>query len=217
MEIKFGFGTRLHAAPFADAKEWDKNAPQWKQVHGTEVAQVRVPQQECGEVDALWTSEVSLPIAVKTADCIPILLKRRDLQAVAAIHAGWKGIELHVISKFFEKLPESLADPKEWIAMIGPSNRVCCYEFGSDLIEKLGNAYPTLTPQEISPRPGYLDLITIARHELESLGIQIESVHPDCTYCAREPNGALRYFSYRQGDRNSRQFSGIMLAPSSRD
>ena len=211
MKIKFGFGTRAQPVSFIDPEEWAEKSPVWKQVHGTRAIELTQIGQECGEVDAFWTRTPRLPIAVKTADCIPILLKHADLKAVAAIHAGWKGVELHIIQNFFRSLPSAFSNPKEWVAMIGPSNRACCYEFGADLIQKFAIEFPTMELSQISPREGYFDLIAVVKHELGALGVQIESIHPDCTFCTRESDGTLRYLSYRRGDRNSRQYSGIIL------
>ena len=43
------------------------------------------------EGDALITDMRNLPIAVLTADCVPILIYDDNKKMIAAIHAGWKG------------------------------------------------------------------------------------------------------------------------------
>ena len=206
MSLRFEFGNRRNPIGTLDEAAWSLR-PRWKQRRGIGVAEVTCVNDECGEVDALWTRLPGIPLAVTTADCVPILLYRRDSGAIAAIHAGWEGTVQHIVPAFFASLPTDLSDPSGWIAKLGPSIRACCYEFGEDLIARFRNEFPALASDEITPRPRHLDLIAILSHELTNLGVTVESVDPHCTFCTRETNGELRFFSYRQGDRNSRQYS----------
>lgn len=209
--MRFTFGDQKKNLLDYSESEWEKLRPRWKQVHGVNCAEVFHANQECGEVDAVWTQSPSLPIAVVTADCVPLLLFRDDRKAVAAIHAGWRGIGQRIVLRFFESLPRGLGTPSDWNAMIGPSIRACCYEVSEELIEQFKKQFSELTPNQISPSDRKLDLLAPIKCDLDSLGVKIHSVHPDCTYCARDENGAHRYFSYRRGDRNSRQYSMIEL------
>ena len=51
------------------------------------------------KADAIITDQKNLPIAVLTADCVPILLYDRKKKIIAAIHAGWKGALKGIIQK----------------------------------------------------------------------------------------------------------------------
>ena len=51
------------------------------------------------EADAIITNKKKLPIAVLTADCVPILLYDNKNNMIAAIHAGWKGAYKGIIKK----------------------------------------------------------------------------------------------------------------------
>lgn len=202
------FGTK--ASPRGSWKEsqWDALRPRWKQVHGVDFALVSAPAQECGEVDGLWTPMPRIPVGVVTADCVPVLLFHQRKGAVAALHAGWRGAYHRIIARFFGALPEDLADPGEWTAVIGPSIRPCCYQVSPEMIKNFRNAFPSLSAEQLEPAPRMLDLNSILRHQLSESGAKLESIHPDCTFCAKEGEEA-RYFSYRRGDRDSRQFSVI--------
>jgi YfiH family protein len=210
MSLRVDFGNRKNPNGTWEKDVWEKLRPRWKQVRGAAIAEVHRHAEEVGEVDALWTREPGIPLGVTTADCVPILLYRKDLKAVAAVHAGWQGTILRIVPKFFESLPEDLRTPSEWIAKMGPSIRACCYEFGDDLLERFRSEFSDMAPEAITPVPRHLDLIAILTHELATLGVEIESIDPQCTFCTRETNGDLRFFSYRQGDRNSRQYSILM-------
>ena len=212
MSIQFHFGTRAKPIGLLDAETWERTRPDWKQVHGVTIAEIKNHHQACGQVDGLWTLNNAQAVAVITADCVPVLLYRRDKKAVSALHAGWRGIEQKIVSHFFSTLPEALAAPKDWVAMLGPSIHVCCYEVSVELIEQFKTCFPDLDPKRIEPAFRHLDLIAVLTHELENLGVELHSVHPDCTFCAADLSGEPLYFSYRRGDRNSRQYSMIQIS-----
>ena len=206
--FQLDFGTKAFPRGSWKDSEWDAQRPRWKQVHGVDSLLVSAPAQECGEVDGLWTPRSGIPIGVVTADCVPVLLFHARKGAIAALHAGWRGTYHRIIPRFFERLREDFADPGEWSAVIGPSIRPCCYQVSPEMIENFKNAFPSVSADQLEPAPRMLDLIAVLRRQLSDSGARLESVHPDCTFCASEGNEP-RYFSYRRGDRESRQFSVI--------
>ncbi len=221
-EVVFDFGTRLNPIGQRDRTEWERRRPRWKQVHGVAVARVLQEGQECGEVDALWTDRLDQPVGVVTADCVPILLWRKDLRAVGAIHAGWRGTFESAPERFFSALPGEYADPASWVAILGPSIRSCCYEVGRDLLDRFAGKFPAVPRELLEPSPGKLDLITVNKNMLEGLGVSEVRIHADCTFCTPGSGDTSRsgekwfdplYCSYRRGDRDSRQISIISLRP----
>lgn len=211
MNVQHHFGTQEKPIGLLAPELWEQVRPVWTQVHGITIAEVMVPAQVCGQVDGLWTRKLNQPIAVVTADCVPVFLVRRDHQAIAALHAGWRGVEQKIVSHFFETLPRDLADSKDWVALLGPSIRACCYEVSEELIEQFKLRFPDLDQSKISPVFRRLDLIAVLTHELETLGVELKSVSPDCSFCTLSEANSPRYFSYRRGDRKSRQYSMITL------
>jgi YfiH family protein len=194
-----------------EEEHWRKTRPRWKQVHGIAIGEVIHPAQDLGEVDGIWTQKPDQLIGVVTADCVPILLERRDRRAIAAIHAGWRGTASRILDSFFLSLPSELSKPSDWIARIGPSIRACCYQVSEDLISRFGELFPEIPRSSIEPAHRMLDLLAVNQSELARLGVETGFVHPDCTFCAGNGGNPV-YFSYRRGDRDSRQYSMISLS-----
>ena len=208
----FQFGSREKPVQFEEGV-----FPKWKQVHGVAIAEVTGPGQELGNADGMWTCVPHQKIAVVTADCVPILLMNRRMGVVAALHAGWRGTFQKIVLSFFESLPKEFSEPKEWSVLMGPSIRACCYEVSEDLIQQFKSAFGDLNPLLIEPEHRKLDLIEVNIHQVLSLGIEEVVIHPDCTYCAMTEKGTPKYFSYRRGDQNARQYSVISLHRSSKN
>ena len=70
--------------------------------------------------DAIITDQKKLPIAVLTADCVPILLFDRKRNMIAAIHAGWKGAYKGIIEKVVKFMLRKGCKKNSMIAAIGP-------------------------------------------------------------------------------------------------
>jgi len=185
--------------------------PKWKQVHGISVVEVIAADQECGEVDALWTRVPKLPIAVVTADCVPILMMNQVRGVVGAIHAGWRGTFQQIVPAFFRSLPPELKNPEEWVAVLGPSIRACCYEVSEDLIQQFKSEFPEMAAEQIEPSHRKLDLIEVNTYQLLCQGVNSVIIHPDCSFCKKDEDGDFKYYSYRRGDRKSRQYSVIEI------
>jgi YfiH family protein len=208
MSVRTFWGNRSDPIGGMDHGVWEARRPRWKQVHGVRIVEVLEPGQECGECDGLFTGAPGLPIGVVTADCVPILLERQDGEAVAALHAGWRGGYGNIPRALFEALPEKWAIASEWRVRFGPSIRSCCYEVSPELLQDFRNRFPGVPPGELEPAPRRLDLLAVLRHQFRMLGVSEFMESQDCTLC-RILDGTPRYHSYRRGDRNSRQISII--------
>lgn len=114
-------------------------APEWAfvtQVHGASVVRAVEPGL-LGEADAIFTTRQALPVAVATADCVPVILEGDGFAAV--VHAGWRGASAGVMEKTIAEL--RAADLTVSRAAIGPSIGPCCYEVG----EEVANRFPDFT------------------------------------------------------------------------
>ncbi len=78
--------------------------------------------------DAVITNQKKLPIAVLTADCVPILICDYKKEIIGAIHAGWKGAYKNIIGKVLKFMIKMGSKPHNIIASIGPSISVKNYE-----------------------------------------------------------------------------------------
>jgi YfiH family protein len=114
------------------------------QVHGATVFVHRrgatIPSAR-PEADVLVSSEPSVAVAVRAADCVPLLIADPRTGAVAAVHAGWRGTAAGAATAAVEALvAEFGSSPGELVAALGPSIGACCYEVGSELVDAFAAA-----------------------------------------------------------------------------
>ena len=88
------------------------------------------------KADAIITNQKNLPIAVLTADCVPILIYDYKKKIIAAIHAGWKGAYKNIVENVLRFMIKKGCRPKNIIATIGPSISVKNYEVKKDFKNK---------------------------------------------------------------------------------
>lgn len=204
--IRHGFGSASALVPIELASVWESR-PAKRQVHGTRVAAIHVPQQQAGEADGFHTAVSDLPVSIITADCVPLLLARRDGSQVAAVHAGWRGLYDGII-------PAALAEMGEGaplVAAVGPTICASCYEVSEELAEDFAKHFAALPREVVLPVYRHLDLRAIAEYQLRAAGVkEIEHVG-GCTCCARDAAGEHIYRSYRRGDRGSQMHSGLYI------
>ena len=124
-----GFGTRWSDIPALFA-----GLATLKQIHSSTCVAAEGRAGELGRGDALLENTPGAIVAVKTADCVPILLADECLRAVAAVHAGWRGTAAHVVRRAVEALHERFGSaPGDLHAAIGPAIGACCYEVGPEV------------------------------------------------------------------------------------
>ena len=203
--IAHGFGTVQEPFPSELKSAWEESKVDWKQVHGKRCVEVAGPSQSCGETDGLWTAQLGLPIAVVTADCVPILMARRDGGLIAAVHAGWRGTEAMIAAEIVNQLKTRGETPSQWIATIGPSIGPCCYEVSEELAREFGRKFG---PSAV-PRHRYLDLPEVNRLQLLRAGLGETEVLRACTRCSLVSESEFRFHSYRREGGGKRQYSVI--------
>src|SRR5439155_7819585 len=108
------------------------------QVHGADVLIRRVgdapgpPRRD--DADIIVSNDPTVAIAIQTADCVPILIADRRTGAVAAAHAGWRGLAARVPQRAVEALGREFGSrPADLVAAIGPSISAPRYEVGRDV------------------------------------------------------------------------------------
>jgi len=205
--IRHGFGTLKENVPCPLDPEWTGAHPNWKQVHGTSHCEVTGPKQQCGEVDALITRTKSVPIAVMGADCVPILLAKKNGKAVAAIHAGWRGTLAGAVLETWKVFASEGENTSDWVAAIGPAIGPCCYEVSEELIADFAQKKSALSPTLISPTFRKLDLPGIHQAELTQLGFSEVDLIRMCTRCHTSP----AFQSFRRDQNKDRQYSGLVI------
>lgn len=182
---------------------------QTKQVHGRVVLvaegdAARFTEKEADGLVAEPGTERA--VAVRVADCVPVLLADRASGRVAAVHAGWRGVVAQVIGEAMRALA-----PSSTIAAIGPSIGPCCFEVGTDVAETIARA---TTPDAIARHDearakAYVDLRRGVRAQLVALGLGDDAIEdvPGCTRCDRE-----RFYSFRRDGDASGRLVGVIVA-----
>ena len=177
------------------------------QVHGRRVVTAEPgadpAELRLEEADALVTRGPGA-VAVRTADCVPLLFADLTAGVVAAAHAGWRGVEARIAQATLEQMGSAPADV---IAVIGPHIRR--FEVGPEVAERIAavaEGERVVRPGE--PRP-FVDLAATLRAQLEALGVgAIEDVG-GCTL--DEP---ARFFSHRRdAGHTGRHLAAIALPP----
>ncbi|MDQ7001598.1 MAG: peptidoglycan editing factor PgeF [Ghiorsea sp.] len=162
------------------------------------------------DADILLATEQGVALAVRTADCLPILLADKQAGVIAAVHAGWKGTVTHVAEKAVAAMCSRGASLERIVASLGSCIGPCCFEVSPDVAEKLNHA----CQHNVSfcrSDTYFTDLAHVNHYQLCHAGVlptHIE-VSSHCTACHIKPS----YYSYRR-DKGAlgRQLSMIMLA-----
>jgi YfiH family protein len=114
------------------------------QVHRADVVVVRrgaPPITGRPEADVLVSNDPAVAIAVRAADCVPILIADRVAGAVAAVHAGWRGTAARAAVAGIEAMQREFGSrPGDLVAAIGPNIGPCCYEVGTELVDAFASA-----------------------------------------------------------------------------
>ena len=198
--VVHGFGARHDDMAQQFPGYWERR-PMQHERHGTHIAVAEHEQQDCGEADGMITERPGLLLCIATADCVPVLLARKDGKAVAALHVGWRGAYAGIIARFAELLAARGDSAGDWLAATGPSAGDCCYQVSPDLIAQFGGRY-AMPPRVIASEAGNLNLAGIAAWQLEHAGFSTFSAAPECTMC-HPGDGGFAYHSYRR-DRETR-------------
>lgn len=139
--------------------------------------------------DAVMTTMTGHAVAVHSADCVPVGFVHHA-GAVAAAHAGWKGLERGVLEATVRGLRGHGAGRVE--AVVGPHIRAARYEFGEvDLARLAARFGPKVVGRSREGTPA-LDLTEAIAYELERLAIPIAYTSPCCT-----ADDGERFWSHR--------------------
>ena len=181
------------------------------QVHGRVVHTLSGAEDQAAlisvEGDALVSLAPGLACAVRSADCVPVLLADRRSGAVGAAHAGWRGAVQGVVSAMAGAL-RALAPNPDWVAAIGPHISAAAFEVSDDVAETILSA--SLDPNIVdrSRAKPHVDLRRMLRAELRALGLADAAIDdvPGCTVLEPE-----RFFSFRRdGKASGRHLSAIV-------
>src|SRR6266542_2639433 len=177
------------------------------QMHGTDVrlikeaANAKPADEARGDTiycDAIVSDAPNVLAAVKTADCVPILMGDSKTGSFAAVHAGWRGTFAGILLYAIERLTKEYdSAPADLRGALGPAAAACCYEVGHEIIEGFKERFPRADDLFTPTREGHarIDLLKANRDQLISAGVNVERIHtaPLCTMDRTD-----LFFSYRR-------------------
>jgi YfiH family protein len=191
-----------HAFPTRDASDASLLAAlgvqrviQVKQVHGARV--VVAGEAEGQEGDAIVGREPGVAVGVRVADCVPVLVADEASGAVAAIHAGWRGVVAGVVRAGVELLAG-----KRLVAAIGPCIGACCFEVGLEVADQVGFVVHRRGDK------AYVDLRAAVRSQLEARGVERKRIE-DVAGCTKHEPELFHSFR-RDGAESGRMLAAIV-------
>lgn len=175
-------------------------------------------------------------VAIRVADCVPVLVGDRATGRVAAIHAGWRGVEVNIVEAVLAHLRQAggvdasasispgagAGDRREgsrFVAAIGPCIGRCCFEVSAEIAERIAGVSTAAVIAERYAAPdgtpkARLDLRGAVRVQLVASGVEDTAIddvpgrgRESCTVCDRE-----RFYSYRRDGDASGRLLGVIVA-----
>jgi YfiH family protein len=146
------------------------------------------------KADAIVTRERSRVLAIRVADCAPVLLATPDGSMVAAVHAGWRGVVAGVLPAAISAMQRLGA--RELLAAMGPCIGPDHFEVGPEVAEQFDRLFrgmaaaPVLRAETLKP---HLDLKAALRAQLTAAGVERTDVLPHCTWADSD-----LFFSHRR-------------------
>ena len=186
-----GFGTR-----WSNSFGSCGNLATLHQIHSDIVIDAGGRSGLLGDGDALIENTPGRLIAVKTADCIPILVVDPRRHAVAAVHAGWRGTVQRIAARAVQDLQKRFSSlPEDLLVAIGPGIGKCCYEVGPEVAAQFG---------EFADSHRHVDLSSANRSQVADSGVPREHIYAAdlCTRCVSD------FHSFRR----DKQQAGRMLS-----
>lgn len=208
------------------------------QIHSGTTHRIDSVSAHASAGDGMITNISGILLAIKTADCVPVLIADLKRRVAGAFHAGWRGTVARVVEKGVGEMRRQFgSDPSDLRAAIGPCIRKCCYSVGAEVRAEFesqfsyGNElfgevfdsnaihvkYPLLFLNQRAPGHGdlgpeiHLDLVTANRHQLEDAGVSRKhiSIVEGCTACDTKS-----FFSHRaEFGKTGRMMSVIGIHP----
>jgi YfiH family protein len=149
------------------------------------------------QADASVSRSHQHPLAILTADCLPITLCNKQGTEIAAIHAGWRGLHGGIIE---HTLASMHSKPSDLLAWIGPAISQAHYEVGDEVYESFTTHYaPSIKAFEEVGKKWLANLPLIAELVLQNLGIQDVYQSNLCTFNLKD-----EFYSYRRSAQTGR-------------
>ncbi|MFZ3192622.1 MAG: peptidoglycan editing factor PgeF [Moraxellaceae bacterium] len=183
------------------------------QTHSTTVVTVDASlHADLVDADALISMQRGVGLVIMTADCLPVVLTDVTGQAVACLHAGWRGLVDGVIEKTVAQM-QSQAQVKPTHAWLGAAIGATAFEVGAEVREQFVlHAVEAAAAFVLQANGQYLaDLYQLARLRLHALGITTIQGGDQCTVGSPE-----LFYSYRRDKVTGRMATVAFLPANNR-
>lgn len=147
--------------------------------------------------DASFTMDKKTACVIKTADCVPILIKNKQNTWVSAIHAGWRGLVAGVIENTLAeycRVPDHSAnDLMAWLGpFICPKHFIVGDDVRDEFLAKNLDASRAFMQSSLSHK-WHADLNQLTHLRLNNYGVTNIQSSGYCTYCDSQ-----KFHSYRR-------------------
>lgn len=159
----------------------------------TSDAEIRDRFQGQTRADAIVSDVATAVLAVRIADCAPVLLASDDGRVIAAIHAGWRGVVAKIVEHTVSDMHTLGKDPQRIVAAIGPAIGVEHFEVGPEVAESFRAAGLAGAIRTEGFAKAHIDLGAAIKQQLRQCGVQRVDGGALCT-CSN----AIDFFSHRR-------------------
>ena len=162
------------------------------------------------EADAVVSGCARQAACVRTADCVPVLVACPDTGAVAAIHAGWRGIVAGVVAEAIGEMERSHGcRASALVAAIGPCIGRDAYEVGPEVAGEFAAAVGArfVLPAGEGRAREHVDCFGAVRSQLVACGLPGQSIDGTELCTVRTPD----FFSHRRDGARSGRMGAVIL------
>ncbi|MBE0362628.1 yfiH [Pseudoalteromonas ulvae UL12] len=184
--------------------------PKWlDQTHSADIIiidETNYQTYHTSQADGFYTRLFDVPLAIMTADCLPIFLADKQGTQIAIVHGGWRGLAEGIIKNTLSLFS---SNPADVIAYLGPAIGPLAFEVGEDVVRSFsGDEFDKCFKKQTNGK-FMADIFAIASVQLNAL--QVEQIYSDklCTF-----SDPARFFSYRRDGETGRLAHLIWLSKS---
>jgi polyphenol oxidase len=181
------------------------------QVHGRDIVAIDRPGGVVTRADGQSTARPDVLLAIRVADCVPLLVADRRTGAVAAVHAGWRGTAAGIAHAAVAHMSAQYGTtPGDVVAAVGPSIGPCSYIVGEEVraaFRESGWGEAQVGAWFVERSDLRLDLWRANRDQLVQAGVPATAVYVAelCTACNEDA-----FYSYRRDGKGTGRMVGFI-------
>ena len=193
----------------------DANAAQacttW-QVHGADVVMSNGPvagRKWVARADSIITNREGVPLVMRFADCVPLIMYDPQKRAIGLAHAGWRGTVKGVGKETVLAMKDAYGcRPEDIRVVVGPSISIEKFQVGEEVVAAFDNHFGTtegLMRRDPDDGTAYMDLWEANRRDLAAIGVEHIEIMGICTASNTDD-----FFSHRQEKGKTGRFGVVV-------